>query len=593
MSNIGNNTDLIRDPYFRDVKQFFPVSQHIFSRKGAWIGLSADTPNYGRGALYITTNRGSRCHTGDQTYNRLYRIYPTYQGRRVPFAIQTAAAEYTLHTRYGDVRFTFADETKLIAEGDVGMGLFFQRDGEPYEVIKQRRDGAWESPMRNARPFLFKGLDGSSFTFDDTWDFNKFKFTEIRGHTHPNEDGKFTLVIEEFFFGTYVRDEYPSYSAAKASMQADWEEFLAKMPHYIEPFEQQREETAYILWSHLVAPSPATPNWMILMFPGIVGSQWQQVQNAVALQEHTDLSLELLLAFLHYQSEEGQLADSYDDSFLATNGIKPPIYGWALKNIMAHHDIGKIWPKDKLEKLYEGAGRWADWVMNCRDNDLDGLPAFEGGTENGLDESTIWYEHINMVSPDVSAYTVLNFEAQGDMAKALGKPDDEVNEWYRKSKDLLALMIDKLWDGEHFIALREFTHEPVFTGTVTHYMPLVLGNRLPEEIVDKMAADLSVEGVFLSEFGLATERLDSDLFEVQGVQMGRGAIDPPAEVFITTGLWDAGKKDLTRSIVDRYCGRLMSRGFSHIIDPISGDGSPFWGTWSRCVFTIFSRMVSE
>ncbi len=583
-----------KDPYFRDVKQFFTVEQHMFSRRGAWIALQADTADYGRGALYLMTNRGSRCHTGNKDYSRLYRIYPTYKGTRVPFAIQTAAAEYTLHTRHGDVRFTWADSTKLIAEGDVDMGLYFYREGEGYEVVKPRRDGAWESPIRQSNPLLFKGLDGSTFTFDNTWDFYKFKCPELRGHTHPNAEGKFMLVVEEFPYGAWVRDEYPTYSEAKASMQADWEEFLEKMPHYIEPYESKREETAYILWSHLVAPSQMTPNWMIMMFPCVIGSQWQHVQNAVAMQDHTDLSLELLLAYLNRQDpEKGQLADSYDEFQLATNAIKPPIYGWALKNIMSHRDITKVWPRDKIERLYDGAGRWADWFMKCRDDDRDGLPVFEGGNENGLDESTTWFDQINMVSPDISAYTVLNFEAQGDLAKALGKPEEEINAWYKKSKDLLALMIEKLWDGEHFVALREYTHEPVFTQTITHYIPFVLGDRLPQEIIEKMAADLSVQGGLVSEYGLATESMDSDLFEVQGVQMGCGAIDPPAELFILTGMWDAGKKDLARDLIGRYCGRLINRGFSHIIDPISGKGSPFWGTWSRCVYTILSRMVSE
>ena len=578
--------------FYKVNEQFFSVEKHIFSRRGAWLALQADSPKYGRGALYLTTNRGSRNHSDDRTYSRLYRINPTFNGRKVPFSIQTAAAEYTIHTRYGDVRFTWADSSKLVAEGDKGMGLLFTRDGEAYEVVKPRKNGAWESPMRNAKPLLFKGLEGSSFSFDDTWDFDKFKFTEIRGHTAPNADGIFTLVVEEFFYGAYTRDAYPTYKDAKASMQSDWEEFLAKMPHYAEPFEQKREETAYILWSSLLSPSQATPHWMILMFPGIVASQWQHVQNAVALQEYPELSIDLLLAFLHYQSDEGQLSDSYDDSILATNDTKPPVYGWALKNIMSHHDIMKIWDRDKVERLYEGAGRWAEWVINYRDDDNDGLPAFEGGTECGLDESTIWLDQINMTSPDVSAYTVLNLEAQGDLAKALGKPEAEIGRWYAKSKELLDRMIEKLWDGEHFVALREYSHEPVFTGSLVHYIPFVLGSRLPQEIIDKMSADLSEEGVLLSEFGLASERLDSDYIELQGVQMGRGVISPPAQLFICTGIWEAGQKELARKIIDRYLGLLMSDGFPHFIDPYTGDGN-FWGTWCRCVFTILSRMISE
>ena len=582
-----------KDPYFRDTTQFFNIEQQTFSRYGAWIGLQADSAKYGKGALYLTTTRGNRRNSAIPGYNRLYRIRPTFEGRRVPFAIETAAAEFTLHTRHGDVRFTWADSFKLMAEGDKGMGLIFSRDGEPYELAKKKRDGAWTVAVKSTFPLLFKGLEGSSFAFDDTWDFDKFRFTELLGRTQPDPEGKFTLVVEEFFYGAYARDEYPTYAQARASMQADWDEFLSRTPHYVEPFEQKRIETAYFLWTHIVCPSPTMPHWMSCFFSHLPGSQWLLVQHAVALQEHTDLSIELLIANFHRQSDEGQLTEAFDETNFSYSSIKPPIYGWALKNIMSHRDITKVWPRDKIEVLYQGAGRWAEWIMKYRDNDEDGLPALEGGIENGLDEMTVWYDEVNMTSPDISAFSVLNFEAQGDLAKALGKPEAEVNEWYKKSKDLLQLMIDRLWDGEHFIAIREFTHEPVFTGSLTHYFPFVLGNRLPQDIIDKMAADLSVEGGLLSEYGLATEPMDSDLFEVQGVQMGRGAIDPPAELFIVTGMWDAGQKELARKIVDRYCGRLINRGFAHIIDPISGDGAPIWGSWSRLVFAILCRMVSE
>jgi hypothetical protein len=45
---------------------------------------------------------------------------------------------------------------------------------------------------------------------------------------------------------------------------------------------------------------------MIQMFAGIMGSQWQMCQNAVALQENFDIALDLLLAPLDRQSAEGQ-----------------------------------------------------------------------------------------------------------------------------------------------------------------------------------------------------------------------------------------------------------------------------------------------
>ncbi len=41
------------------------------------------------------------------------------------------------------------------------------------------------------------------------------------------------------------------------------------------------------------------------MFAGIMASQWQLCQNAVALQENFDVALDLLLAPLDRASEEG------------------------------------------------------------------------------------------------------------------------------------------------------------------------------------------------------------------------------------------------------------------------------------------------
>ena len=175
----------------------------------------------------------------------------------------------------------------------------------------------------------------------------------------------------------------------------------------------------------------------------------------------------------------------------------------------------------------------------------------------------------------------------------LGKPQEEIDGWYHKSKALLDRMIEKMWDGEHFVALKQYTHEPVFSGSNMHYIPLVLGKRLPQNIIDKMTADLMVEGKLLSPYGLASENMDSDVFEVTGVKMGCGVISPPGQLFILAGMWEAGKKAEAKMIIDRYLCRMMDGGFSHFINPVSGTGSSFWGTWCRCVFTILARLVSE
>jgi putative NADH-flavin reductase len=582
------------DPFFRGAPQYFPVSIYKFSRAGAWMALSIDNVKYGKGKLYLTTSRGNRAHGQSDEGSQLFRIYPTFEGKRVSFATQQIGpAELVLHTRHGDVRFTWARVDRLMAEGDPGMGLEWSRSAAPYEAIRRRKDGAWESIPQHANPLCFKALEGSGFAFGDSWNWYTLNATEIDGFTSPGPDGRFTLAVDEFTYMVKVPEDYGTYAQGKADMTADWEAFLAKYPKLAEPYAAKSEETAYALWTMQVGPSELTPRRMMQMFPGVMGSQWQQVQNGVSLQNCPELSRGLLMAPLERQGADGQLADSYDEAQLETGGIKPPIYGWAIKNILSHRDMAAEWPREELERLYEGAGKWAMWFMDCRDDDNDGLPGFDIGAECGFDEVTAFMEGASMATPDLCAFEVLNFEAQGDLAKLLGKPREEIDGWYKKSRELLDRMLKNMWDGERFVCLKQYTHEHVYSESIVFYIPLILGSRLPADVLDKLCANLLRENRILSPYGIASEDILSDVFEMTGVKMGCGAISPPGQLFILTGLWEGGKKKEAKMIIDRYLGSLMEKGFPHFIDPVNGDGDFMGGSWCRTVFTVLARMVSE
>ena len=102
-------------------------------------------------------------------------------------------------------------------------------------------------------------------------------------------------------------------------------------------------------------------------------------------------------------------------------------------------------------------------------------------------------------------------------------------------------MIDAMWNGERFVALVPGTHEVVATDSFLYYLPIVLGKRLPQEIIDKLAADLSVEGDLLTPYGLSCEKMStSDDFDVARA-MAKGTIIPPSNLLIATGLYEAGE----------------------------------------------------
>ncbi len=579
------------DPFFRDVQSFYPVTGNFFKRRGAWFGLSVTASAYGMAALHLATFHGGATRAKDG--NKLIDLWPTYEGRRIPFVVQAEADELTLLTRYGSVRFTFAGPTLLMAEGDKGMGLHFEKDMEQHETVKPRKNGAWEAAFRWTCSMLFQGLEGSGITFHPYWDWGRLSSGNVKADTVPGPEGRFTLAMEEFTHAAFPRESYPAYSEAKESMKADWEGFLAKMPAFPEPYEKARVQAAYTLWSYLTAPTMGIDHTMIVMIGQEIASQWQMCQNAVALEPHLDISLDLLLSPLDRVSPYGQFSDLYNDATCVPQMIKPPVHGWALKQLMARRDLKKEVPAETLETLYKAVSDWGNWFLLCRDEDGDGLPAYEHGDETGFDDCTLFIDHMQMASPDLSAYLVLLYEALGDLARITGRETEAVD-WDRKSRELLDRMIREMWDGEHFVGIVPWTHEKVFSGSLIHYIPVVLGDRLPPEILDKLAADLTEEGVFLSPWGLSTERMDSDWFEATGRSISRGNIVPPSMLFICAGLLGSRRRDAGRLITERYLTALSTQGMPFLIHPVLGNVFGFaGGSWPACVCTILGRLLSE
>ena len=129
-----------------------------------------------------------------------------------------------------------------------------------------------------------------------------------------------------------------------------------------------------------------------------------------------------------------------------------------------------------------------------------------------------------------------------------------------------------------------------------HYIPAVLGDRLPSEVLDKLADDLLVEGKFLTPWGLSMEELDSDWFEPSGRSIARGNIVPPSMLFICAGLLRSRRRDAGKIIAERYCAALMEQGMPFLIHPLNKGGYGFGGgggSWPACVYTILCRMLTE
>ena len=559
-----------------------------FTRRGAWFGIYADNfmrTIYGT-RLFIGSRRGSVIERGD---NMLMRFCPMYQGEKVDYEIHTTAAELILTTAYGDIRCCFPEPDLLYIKGENSLSLRLEKTNGPHEVMKKRGDKGFVQLSSWIGTMLYYPVKGSIEMKAD-WDYESLSTPLVRGTVLPDECGEFVLAAQESIYDQKVRDSYPDYEEGLQAVRADYADFVSRMPKLSGEFAELQKEALYTEWALLVNPSGRMEYPLIFMTGRAMASSWQMIQNAVAFKDNIPLRNAMLLNMLCEQSPLGQFPDFYDDSRSNAQGIKPPIQGWGLRWIRKDHDLFSEMSEKDLLRLYQGYGAWADWFMKYRDEDHDGLPEYEHGDECGFDDSSIFVTTPEAETPDLPAYLILLFEQLGDIAGFLGKTTEQ-DAWYRRGEEMLSLLISELWDGEMFIARTARTHEPIRSGSLQHYIPFVLGKRLPQEIIDKMTADLLEEGVFLSPYGLASERMDSDQYRIMG--MARGFVLPPQHLLILTGMYDAGKEEEAKMIAKRYCLAMKDNGFNMLIDPKEAGRGSFGCTWPTCVFLILADMIQN
>jgi len=560
-----------------------------FTRRGAWFGVFADgsARTISGTKLYIGSRRGSTAERRGMNNKAFTYICPAYNGEKLDYKVSIPTAfELEMITAYGKITLCFADKDTMYIKGENGLQLAFERDQETHEVMKKRGTG-WIQTIQWMGTMLYTPLKGTIDMKAD-WDYEKLSTPRVRGLLLPDENGEFLMACSESVYDQIQKDSYVTYEEALEDVKADWNEYVSHFNDAGE-FNDLMPEALWTMWSFITSPSMKLEHPLIYMTGNAMASSWQMIQNAVAMKDNVPLRNEFLINMLDEISPNGQFPDFIDDFRSQPQGLKPPIQGWGLKWIMKNHDLKAEIPAETLERIYKGYSGWYNWFMNYRDDDHDGLPQHEHGDDTGFDDSTAFVNYSEVEAPDLPSYLAILAEALGDVAKMLDKPA-EAEEWYGKSKALIDLMIKELWNGEMFICRTSRTHETIISDSLLHYTPIVLGNRLPAEIIEKLTKDLMVEGEFLSPMGLASERITSQQYRMSG--MARGFVLPPYHILMVTGMYDAGKVAEAKEIGSRYCA-AMRRGFNFLLDPVRPSFGSFGCSWPVCTFLVLANMIAN
>ncbi|CRK82308.1 amylo-alpha-1,6-glucosidase [Neobacillus massiliamazoniensis] len=558
----------------------FEIKKIPFSRFGSFITISPNHQDDPDGPLFIRNIRN-----GDNDFGEVFRIDLICEGAPQLYTAVLHPSILRLESEKGIAEFCIT-EAKVLQIRSHGVGVRLTGITGAYDYAVKVENNRWEvnHSLQEIR-YMLTSVKGS---LEMDAPFIEQRCEKIVADFHPDPtSAEMECVIEEFSV-VYQPRTYPDFREGHRSVETEYEQWLKNTLNTPEEYRRGHELASYITWSCVVSqegmlPRPAmymSKNWMTNIW------SWDHCFNALALAKNSPkLAWDQFMTFFDLQDKSGMLPDFVNNRFALWNFTKPPIHGWTLRRICEQSDFFTL---DKLQEVYEPLGKWTKWWLTFQDSDHDGIPQYNHGNDSGWDNSTIFHKGTPVESPDLSSFLVLQMEVLAEIAAKLGKKD-EAEKWKQESHDLLTRMIDHFWDGSRFVAKRSGTHERIESDSLVLYIPVILGNRLPSEILTRLVEDIKNRG-FLTPFGLATELPESSFYRHDGYW--RGPIWAPTTLLIVDGLLSSGEKELALEIARRFCAMASKSGMAENYNALTGEGlrDPAF-TWTSSVFLILANLL--
>jgi len=419
---------------------------------------------------------------------------------------------------------------------------------------------------------------------DAPWDRKKCKYIQLEfsgdsyGAAFEGSIIEYQTLLDQ---SDYEIDFNTSRDLAKESY-SNWVQKSAKMD---EQFKAGRDMALYITWSCVVPPAGKltreamymSKNWMTNIW------SWDHCFNAMALiQWNPQLAWDQLMIMFDAQDSTGVLPDFINDKFDYFSCTKPPIHGWTLDYMMEINPA--FFSLEKLVEIYEPMSRWTEYWLKAGDE----VPCYYHGNDSGWDNSTVFKDGIPVKSPDLVAFLVLQMKTLSKVADKLENKKGSLY-WETLSEGYLELLLNEYWDGEKFRKYRENTNPNTdiddHGDSLQYYLPIILGDQLPDDIRTKMLAALNDDNRFLTEFGMATESVNSPYYVSDGYW--RGPIWAPSSLLMADGVRRCGDEALANKIAERFVKMANESGMAENFDAQTGEGLRDRAfTWTSSVFLI-------
>jgi hypothetical protein len=591
--------------------QKFDLIRAPFGRRGSGFYLFED---YNLPLIRLSNTKADSIMSGG---NLIFDLKLLQNGRPVRYYYFGDAGSLQI-TQYGEVHGTaeivLTELDHLRIRGNCGLRLELRSMHEGNGAIACKGvfpflDGSGTEVFFGAQgKMFFKSLEGSVCVKSE-YDKSEGKYKSLVVEITPDEKtDHYDIAIHEYMNGEFRYDGvYEPFDKLVADNKADFEEFKKNYRKAAADYQEAAEYAMWLIWTHRVKPGGFVKSPMILMHLQWLNAccAWQQSLHACAMLGNPKEGWRQICSLFEHQNEKtGQLPGMV---FYSGGGaIQAPFQGFALDYLIRRCGDSFLTPEE-CKRMYPKFAKWTNYWTTYRSAKRgDDLISVKSPHDSGWDDASIFKDGFPASTPDLIAFLVALMYSTARLAKGAGE-EEASKDWTSRADRLLNTLITEYWDGERFIA-RKNGVTPVDSWSLANYQPILLGDRLPKHIIDKVAEKLTTEGEYLSPIGLCTESMKSPLCSFVN-QFVLGRVVAPANMIITAGLYIAGKKKEAAMIARRLCDKMKDEGMilgfaPYDRYPLTGEKIEFnvppgandpwpWSGWAAGSFMTMASTVIE
>ncbi|GAA3758955.1 trehalase family glycosidase [Plantactinospora mayteni] len=537
----------------------FSIWEIPFSHSGSWFNFSPVVAERTYADDVHLVSHQTRLHP-------VLRLVPHVGGASVETAVTAVPSRLVWTRGKGRIELAYESDDTVRVRGD-GLGLrILAADAAltpftgPY-FLQDPVDGSYLFTLyETGRRYRVTVLTGRPTTVTGSQQLG----TAERGLT-LGDHRAWELAIEEYDSARTPYRSVRTFDQVAASAATEFSRYVDAVAPWRSVDTPAAELAAYVVWSATVRPAGFVTRPAVLMSKHWMDKvwSWDHCFNALALATGApELAWDQFRLPFEHQDSAGALPDSVTHSEVLYNFVKPPIHGWALRELRRRIPGLR---REQLLEAYQGLERWTRFWLTARRVPGNELAHYQHGNDSGWDNATTFDPERVVESADLASFLVLQLRELADLAGELGLAG-EARSWRRATEQMRAALLE-LWTPEGFVARAALTQRTWTSASLIDLMPVLLADELPDAIRQVLARRIQRH---LTPYGLATELTTSPHYRADGYW--RGPIWAPTTVLVEDGLRRGGFTALADEISSRFRALCERSGFAENFDALTGAG---------------------